>query len=155
MKLFSQIKTLLIIIIIGITFTSCNYKQVEIVEVENVTLGKIKSDNISLNTTIHIKNPNNYKINIAKYDLDIKLHKQTFNLKDDNANIQIPKKFDGTIKVPLKLKSQKVLSFSTLATMYKAFSAKNIYIEAKGTVSAKLFLFKKKIKVDEQKTIKL
>ena len=155
MKLFSHIKTLLIIILIGITFTSCNYKEVEIFEVKNITLGKIKADNISLNTTIHIKNPNNYKIKITKYDLDVKLHNQTFKIKDDNANILIPKKFDGIIKVPLKLKSQKVLSFSTLATMYKVFSAKSIDIGAKGTVSAKLFLFKKKIKVDEQKTIKL
>lgn len=155
MKNFSYIKTLILIIVLSITFSSCSYKQIEIVEIENVSLGNIKSDNISLNTTVHIKNPNNYKINIAKYDLDIKLHKQLFKIKDDNANISIPKKFDGSIKVPLKLKSKKLLSFTTLATMYKVFAAKSITVEAKGTVSAKLFLFKKKIKVDEKKTIKL
>jgi len=155
MRFFSHLKILLFIILIGITFTSCTYKDIEVVNIENVKLGKIKSDYISLDTKVRINNPNNYKIKIAKYDLDIIVNKQSFKLAETNADIIIPKKYKGTVSVPVTMKSKDVLSFRTIATMYKLFTSKKLDIEANGTVNIKFLFFSKKIKVNEKKSIDL
>lgn len=139
----------------GITFTSCNYKDVEVVNIDKVKLGKIKSDYITLDTKIRINNPNNYKIKIAKYDLDIIINKQSFRMTEPNADIVVPKKYSGTISVPVTMKSKDVLSFRTITTMYKLFTSKKVNVEANGTVSIKFLIFSKKIKVNEKKSIDL
>lgn len=155
MRFFLHLKILFFIILIGITFSSCTYKDVEIVKVENIKLGKIKTDFVSFNANIHIKNPNNYKIKVSKYDLDIKVNNQNFKMLEPDANILIPKKYDGNISVPLTMKSKEVLSFRTITTLYKLFTSKKIELEAKGNVSLKFLFFSKKIKVSESKTIDL
>jgi len=155
MKFFLHFKTLFLIILIGVTFTSCTYKDIEIVNIEKVKLGKVKSDYISLDTKVKINNPNNYKIKIAKYDLDIIINKQSFKITEPNANIIIPKKYKGTISVPVTMKSKDVLSFRTITTIYKLFTSKKLDIEANGIVNLKFLIFSKKIKVNEKKSIDL
>jgi LEA14-like dessication related protein len=153
MRFFLHLKTLFFIILIGITFSSCSYKDVEVVKVDNIKLGKVKSDIVSFNANIHIKNPNNYKIKVSKYDLDIKVNKQSFKMVEPEADILIPKRYDGNISVPLTMKSKDILSFRTITTLYKLFTSKKIELGAKGSVSIKFLFFSKKIKVDEKKTI--
>ena len=155
MKFFLHFKTLFLIILIGVTFTSCTYKDIEIVNIEKVKLGKVKSDYISLDTKVKINNPNNYKIKIAKYDLDIIINKQSFKITEPNANIIIPKKYKGTISVPVTMKSKDVLSFRTITTIYKLFTSKKLDIEANGIVNLKFLIFSKKIKVNEKQSIAL
>lgn len=155
MRFFLKLKPLLFIILIGITFTSCTYKDIEVVNIEKVKLGKIKSDYITLDAKLKIKNPNNYKIKISKYEMDIVVNKQNFQMLEPNADILVPKKFEGIISVPVTMRSKEVLSFRTIATMYKIFTSKKLNVEAKGSVSIKFLFFSKKIKVNEAKTIDL
>jgi len=155
MKFFLHFKTLLFIIIIGITFVSCNYKDVEIANIEKIKLGKIKSNYISLDTRILINNPNNYKIKIKKYNLDVVVNKQNFKMVEADANIIIPKKYNGTISVPITMKSKDLLNFRTITTMYKLFTSKKVDVETHGTISIKFLFFSKKIKINEKKTIDL
>ncbi len=153
MRFFLNLKSLFFIILIGVTFTSCSYKNIEVLNIEKVNLGKIKSDYITLDAKLKIKNPNNYKIKISKYDLNIAVNKQDFKMLETNANIIVPKKFEGIISVPVTMKSKSVLSFRTISTIYKIFTSKKLDVEAKGHVKIKFLFFSKKIKIDETKSI--
>ncbi len=155
MKIFLNFKRLLFIILIGITFTSCTYKDVELVGVEDIKLGSMKNGTISLNTLVKIKNPNSYKIKIESYNLDIIVNNQTFQLIEENANINIPKNYLGTINIPVSLKSKGLLNFRTIGTVSKIFSSKKIDVDAKGIIGAKFFIFTKKIKVDKKTTLNI
>jgi len=148
-----KIKSAYLLVIILFGLLSCNTKDVNIGDIEDVKLGKINSDNISLNITVPINNPNNFKIKITKYNLVVKINKQVFKLIENNKNIVISRKFNGTISFPIELKSEKVLSFKTIRTLYKLFTSKKAEIEVIGTIKVKVMCIPKKIQIKEKRTV--
>ena len=153
MKKYLNFKGLLFIILLSLFQVSCNYNDVTISDIKDVKLEKINADNISLTITVPIVNPNNFKINITKYDLLIKINNQEFQLVEVKRNIRIPKKFNGTISFPIKLKSNKVLSLKTLTNLYRLFSSKKAEIEVEGTIKIRVLLIPKKININEKRTV--
>ncbi len=153
MKKYLNFTGLLFIILLSLFQVSCNYSGVVISDIKDVKLEKINADNISLNITVPIVNPNSFKINITKYNLLIKINNQEFQLVEVKRNIRIPKKFNGTISFPIKLKSNKVFSLKTLTNLYRLFSSKKAEIEVVGTIKIRVLLIPKKIKINEKRTV--
>ncbi len=153
MKKYLNFTGLLFIILLSLFQVSCNYNDVVISDIKDVKLEKINADNISLNITVPIVNPNSFKINITKYNLLIKINNQEFQLVEVKRNIRIPKKFNGTISFPIKLKSNKVFSLKTLTNLYRLFSSKKAEIEVVGTIKIRVLLIPKKININEKRTV--
>ncbi len=153
MKKYLNFSSVLFIILFSLFQLSCKYTDVEIGEIKDVNLGKIESENISLRISVPVKNPNNYKITIVKYNLSVKINNQNFESLANNENIVIPKRYQGDLSIPITLKTTGVLNFQTLRTLYKIFSQKKVAVEAHGTINLKVFLISKKIKIEEKRTI--
>ncbi len=147
---------LIFLILIIITFSACNYKDIEIKDIKDVKLGKTNSKEINLNVLVEINNPNNYKIKISKFDFDIKINGQSFELYEDNADIKIPENFSGTIPVSITLTKygHGIFSLQSLLIIGKIIAKRSVNLEAEGFVKAKIFLISKKIYVIEKRTIK-
>ncbi|MCF6365370.1 MAG: LEA type 2 family protein [Bacteroidales bacterium] len=148
-----KIKSTYLLVIILFGLLSCNTKDVNIGDIKDVKLGGINSDNISLNITVPISNPNNFKIKIKKYNLTLKINNQTFKLIENNKNIVISRKFNGTISFPIKLKSEKLFNLKTVKTLYQLFSSKKAEIEIIGTIKIKVMCIPKKIQIKEKRTV--
>lgn len=153
MKKYLNFSGLLFVIILSLLQLSCNSDDIEIGDIKNVKLEGIKSDHISLNITVPISNPNNFKILIRKYNLIVKINNQEFKLVETKKNIKIPKKFNGTISFPIKLKSNKVFSIKTIANLYKLFSSKKAEIKVIGTIKVRVLMIPKKININEKSTV--
>ncbi len=153
MRKYLNFTGLLIIILFSFIQFSCNSDEIKVGDLEQVKLEKISSDHIFLNIAVPIVNPNNFKITITKYNLLIKLNNQEFQLAEFKKNIKIPKQFNGTIPFPVKLKSNNVLSFRTIANLYQLFSSKKANIEIEGSIKIRVLLIPKKINIKEKRTI--
>ena len=153
MKKYLKINGLLFIILLSLFQLSCKYNDVLIGDIKDFKLGKIESKNISVNISVPVTNPNNYKITITKYNLTVIINKQKFELVETNKNIVIPKQYKGDLSIPVVLKTSGVLNFQTLRTIYKIFSQKKIDVDTSGTIKVRVLIISKKIKIDEKRTI--
>lgn len=151
-----RLKNNLIFFILIIVISSCNYQDIEIKDVKDVKLAKTNTKEINLNVLVEINNPNNYKIKISEYNFDIKINGQRFKLKDDNADIKIPKNFSSTIPVSIKMTKygKGIFSLQSLFIFGKIIAKRSAEIEAQGFVKARIFLISKKIFVHEKRTFK-
>ena len=156
MKNHTNKNNLIFLILTIIFFTSCKYQDVEIIDIKDIKLGKINTKEINLNAVIEINNPNNSKIKISKYEFDIKINGQSFQLSEEYADIKIPKRFKGSILISFKLTKieQGIFSLSSLLSFSKIIAKRSANIEVQGYVKAGIFLVSKKIPVDEKRSVK-
>jgi LEA14-like dessication related protein len=146
----------IILISIVLLSTGCKYNDIEIKDVKNVKLGKTSTKEVVIKAEVELVNPNNYKLKIKEYDLDIKINGRDFLLHEDNAGIKIPRKYHGSIPVSLSLKKRGkgVFSFDTLLLFAEVLKSGSVNLEAHGYVKAGVFIFSKSIDVNEKRILK-
>jgi|GEM_PF-3113877 LEA14-like dessication related protein len=153
MKNYLKTALMSLIIILGFLQTGCQYENIKIGDIKEVKTNQIKSDKIDLTVPLPIINPNPFRIVITKYNLLIKVNKQSFKLVEQNKNIIIPKKFNGIIEMPLILKSEGLLNLKTIKNLYEIFSKKQAEIEIEGVLGIRILLIPKKIDIQEKRII--
>ena len=89
MKKYLNLSSVIFIILLSLIHLNCKYNDVEIGDIKDISLKKIESENISINISVPVRNPNNYKITIVKYNLSVKINNQNFELSGNNKNIII------------------------------------------------------------------
>lgn len=156
MKNHTNKNNLIFLIITIVFFTSCKYQDIEIIDFKDVKLGKTNTKEINLNALVEINNPNNYKIKVRKYDFDIKINGQTFKLADNDADITIPKRYNSSLPVSIKLtKAERgILSLQSLLTFGEIIAKRSANIEVQGFIQAGAFLVSKKIHINEKRAVK-
>jgi len=147
---------LILMILIFLFSTGCRYDDIEITDVKNVKLGKTTTKEVNIKAVIELKNPNNYKIKLKKYDLDVKINGREFKVKDDNLGIKIPGKYSGTIPVSVKLTKYNngIFSFDNLLLFAEIIKNRSVELEAHGYFRAGVFIMSKSINVNQKRTVK-
>lgn len=157
MKKHLQIKNLFFPILIILTLSSCKYKEVEIVEIEEIILKESGIKKIPLTIKIQVNNPNNYKIKVTSYNIKLSIKEIDFVTAEHDSKIVIPADYKGTIPVTFTLEPniRGLFSIKSLLLIAEIINKNSIQFDATGYFVIKIFLFSKKIHVNEKRTIKL
>jgi len=157
MKKHLYLKNLFLPIIFVLILTSCKYKDVDIVKIEDIQIKEKGIKKISLTIKIQINNPNNYKIKVTSYNIKLSIKEIDFVTANPDSKIIIPANYKGIIPVSFTLKPniRGIFSIKSLLLIAEIINKKSIQIIATGNVKLKVFLFTKNIQIDEKRTIKL
>lgn len=71
---------------------SCEYRDVEMVKLENVVMKQLTSKGITAEVYLKIKNPNNYSIALVKSNLDILINGKTMGKAKIDKKVTLPGK---------------------------------------------------------------
>ena len=142
------------IILLTLLFNSCTmYKIVDIGSVNDVDFKGLKSNNINLDISLPINNPNLYPIKIKSVDLDLYVNDKLFGKIKNNNDIKFAAKCNETYLLPIDVEIKNVLSGAL--QMINLSNSEKIKIRIKGNVKARGLIFVKKIEVDENSVIDL
>ena len=157
MKKHLHIKNLFLPILFVLILSGCKYKDVEIIDIEDIKINEKGLKKISLTIKLQVNNPNKYKIKVTSYNIKLSAKEIDFVTANPDSKIVIPGNYKGIIPVSFTLKPnlKGIFSFKTLLLIAEIISKNSIEIIATGNVKVKVFLFTKNIKIDEKRTIKL
>ncbi len=140
-----------LIVFFSISFflTSCfSYKEIELGDVENVRLNKASNGGLEIKSDMLINNPNNYKIKIKKLDADVLVNGKKVGKIELNKKVVLPKK------------SEQVQTFTVNTQLSDLLSAAPtvlfggpITLQLKGYIKGKVFIFSKKLPLDEERQL--
>lgn len=147
-------KYLFIAFIIISALSSCEYKEVEIGDIEGVKIKEITKSKVLLDLMIPIHNPNNVKFKITNIDLDINLNGTDLGKVKELKNIKIPANSNETHTFSVEVEFSKILagSLNILGALMKKDKAK---VKLKGKIHVKSFLLGKTIDVNIDKPVKM
>ena len=155
MKKHIKIYNFILLLTMIIFTSSCKFQNIEIGEVQNVKIDKVSTEKIKINIPIFIKNPNNFKIKLKSYDLDIKINGHKFNIIESENKVIIPKKYEGVINIPLVIDSKGMFSLKTVKTVMEIMKDRQFVLDAKGHIKVMIFPFSKKIEINEKRKVNL
>ncbi len=147
MKNFAKIA--IFILISTITF-SC-YKPLEFSNFESANMD-FNNSHGQIILKVKVKNPNFYKIKIIKTNLEVFINDDSLGEINDDLNVSIAANSSASIEIPMNINLTDIISNTGnfLTFFSKSYSTK---IKVEGTVIGKTFFGKKKIKINQQKTI--
>ena len=131
-----------------------SYEDVEIVRVVDTNVKSFSAQGAEVEVTLQISNPNNYKITISNFDLDIFLNDSKLGKAIVSKNIVLPKKSNEQHTITIKLKG-KNLTAAAMPAMLSAAMGGRIKLSAKGTVKAKAKMISKKVPIEFSENISL
>ena len=150
----NRIRNIAGLLVLIIVLSSCNaYKSVNIGDVSNVNFKGMVDNKISLELSVPVTNPNNYKIKIKDMDLDVTINGKYLG-KMKNANeIVIPSKSDEVQVFPVDIHVSNLLT--SMSSLYKMRKAKSFEMQIEGKIKVKALLKSKTIEVSEIQNVSL
>lgn len=130
--------------------TSCSFYKPEFRGGETFSIGKIEGKSIQFNAGGKVYNPNSYNIKVKPSTFDVYVNEEYMGKVHLDKKFKMKKKSETQIDAPFT---------ATLAegAMFKAMRLANggpVTIRMKGQVRAGVFIFGKKIDVDESRSMK-
>lgn len=134
--------------------TSCNVQDVEMVNVNSYNIGRSSDDKIRLILNIKIDNPNNFKINVKKTDLNLFVSGSDAGKIVLEDNIILLKKTEADYDFVLIADQKQVSKAIVQAGIGIALTGK-VNINVKGWIKGKVFGIGKKIDIDEKQSLSI
>jgi LEA14-like dessication related protein len=134
---------------------SCTlYKEVEVLEVQNVSIKEFSENLVEVEVELLIDNPNWYKIKIIESDLDLFLNGREIGTLQLGQKVVVPKKTRSVQKISIYTDYDE-LRENFLQNVLTLLFARTTEVQAKGYIKAKGLLVAKKIPVDIKEEIDL
>jgi len=146
-------KLLFFLLAFIIILTSCNIKEVEIGNIEGVSIKNITKEQISLELMVPVKNNNNFAFTISNLNIDLTLSNVNLGKVKKSTKIRIPANSNQTQNVGIDVKFSK-LAENPLSLITAALKNK-IELKATGYIKVRKFLFTKKYDINENQPVKL
>lgn len=146
-------KLLIFLLAFTTLLTSCNIKEVEIGNIEGVSIKNITKEQISLELMIPVKNNNNFAFTISDVNIDLTLSSVNLGKVKKSTKIRIPANSNQTQNVGIDIKFSKLAEnpLSLLASVLK----NKVELKANGYIKVRKFIFTKKFIIDENQPVKL
>ncbi len=140
---------------IGLILSGCGiYKPVTVGKIKAIRLVSLNFEEITFKLIIPVENPNGYKFRIVGSEVEIALNdKQLTNITVED-DVEVPKKFNGEIEVPVKVKLKGMFDAGTIAIV-ELFNKRGTELTIKGYVKVKAGIISKKIKIDEKSNVSI
>ncbi len=135
---------LLLFVLAIASLTSCDYSDVEIVEVGEFNLHEISGSGAKLKASLRIHNPNDYKIKVKSTDADIFINGAMAGEADLVNEIVIPANFNDYLETEIEAKFAKG-SVMMLPIALQVSMGKPIEVKVVGTIKARSGLISKKV----------
>lgn len=134
--------------------TSCVYKDVVIINLENVNVKKLSADGVVAEVFLRVKNPNKYSISIVDADLNIAVNGKELGKAAISEKIKLPKNSEMTHRITIESNFEK-LGSGVIAALATVFLTNTIKLGVNGTITARALFVRKKIKVDFNQNVSI
>ncbi len=140
----SFLNSFFLIVISLAVLTSCDYSDVEIVDVGEFNLQEISGSGATLKASLRVHNPNDYKIKVKSTDAEIFINGTMAGEADLVREIVIPANFNDYLETEIEAKFSGG-SVMMLPIALQVSMGKPIEIKVKGTIKARSGLISKKV----------
>ncbi|MDP4827216.1 MAG: LEA type 2 family protein [Flavobacteriales bacterium] len=156
MKSFvNHISRVALLFLVMSTMVSCKfYKDVEVLDVEDVNITKFNKDLVEAEITLRIKNPNWYAVTLTQSDIDVFVNQKEMGKVMLTEKVKLPSKSVNSRKLVLR-GNYKDIKGSFLDNLLSLLFANKADFQAKGFVTGKALLVKRKVPVDFSESIDL
>jgi LEA14-like dessication related protein len=139
--------------IFGLVLTllsSCaTFREPEFIGTEGIQLNKIDGKNISFTVAVKIMNPNWFGIKIKPSIVDVYMEDQFMGTVLLDEKLKLKAKKENDLAVPLLA----VLEDGAMLTVLRYAKAEKVTVRIAGKVKGGIWIFSKKIPMDEKRTI--
>jgi len=148
------IKYMLLLCSVLVLFTGCiEYKEVEVLGLEDVSIGNIDTKGAQIEISVRVSNPNNYKIKITDSDLDLFLSGKKVGKATIGERIIIPKNSNEvhTFNIDATFKEMG----GALGALITFGTKSSLDLKVSGFIKAKAFGVGKKFPVDFEDNVSM
>lgn len=129
--------------------SSCAIESPEFIGSEGFKLEKMDGKEILFTAGVKVDNPNWFGIKIKKSIVDVYVEDQLMGQVQLEKKVKMKARRESTLTLPLKA----VLEDGAMITMMRYASKENVNVRIKGKVKGGVWIFSKKIDVDEKRQI--
>ena len=131
-----------------LSLTSClKYEEVEFNGISDMELKQVGLKGVVIELEALINNPNNYKIAITDYDLDLYLDGKSLDKAKIKEKIVLPKKSEGAHRITVSADAKSLLG-AGLPGLFSMGTGGPMNVQVKGNIKAKAKGIKKSFPVD-------
>lgn len=128
---------------------SCAIEAPEFIGSEGFKMEKMDGKEILFTAGVKVNNPNWFGIKIKRSAVDVYVEEQLMGQVQLEKKVKMKAKRESTLTLPLKA----VLEDGAMITMMRYASKENVNIRIKGKVKGGVWIFSKKIEIDEKRQI--
>jgi len=132
-----------------LVFSSCSFYKLEYKGGERIKLGSLEGKQVSFTAGATILNQNGFAIKVKPSELKLFIEGEYMGLVYLDKEVRLKRKSENYVEGPFVA----VLADGALFRMLRFATKKQLRIQVKGTVKAKVWMFGKEFKVNETRTI--
>ncbi len=136
-------------LILLLLLSSCAVEALEFVGSDGFKMDKMDGKEILFTAGVKVNNPNWFGIKIKRSAVDVYIEDQLMGKVQLEKKVKMKAKRESTLTLPLKA----VLEDGALITMMRYASKENVNVRIKGKVKGGVWIFSKKIEIDEKRQI--
>ena len=132
---------------------SCTIKEVEVGNIESVSIKDVTKKQITLELGVPIKNNNNFSFTISKANLNLSLNNVELGKIKKSSKLKIPANSNKVHFFTVSIEFNK-LTENPLGLLSSLITNK-VGLKASGYIKARKFIYCKKFDIDENQSVKL
>lgn len=136
-------------LILLLLLSSCAVEAPEFIGSDGFKMDKMDGKEILFTAGVKVNNPNWFGIKIKRSVVDVYIEDQLMGKVQLEKKVKMKAKRESTLTLPLKA----VLEDGALITMMRYASKENVNVRIKGKVKGGVWIFSKKIEIDEKRQI--
>lgn len=136
-------------LILLLLLSSCAVEAPEFIGSDGFKMDKMDGKEILFTAGVKVNNPNWFGIKIKRSAVDVYIEDQLMGKVQLEKKVKMKAKRESTLTLPLKA----VLEDGALITMMRYASKENVNVRIKGKVKGGVWIFSKKIEIDEKRQI--
>lgn len=144
-------KNLIKLFVILVIATSCKLQPIQFVQSNGVEKYKMENGKVDFTAKAVISNPNWFGIKLKNTDLAVYADSTFIGYLHLKEKVKIKRKSETEVTVPLELMLEQGVFFKLLALSKK----ENVAVRFKGEAKGGVFIFSKKMDIDQTKDISL
>lgn len=135
--------------VILVVLSSCSVQNIKLVESSGVQFTKVDGNNYSFNVGAKFDNPNWFGVRLKKANFEVYAQDKYIGIMNLEQKVKLKRKSVSDVNVPLML----MLDQGAIWDVFKLAKQNEVEVHLKGKVKGGVFIFSKKMDVDERKTI--
>jgi LEA14-like dessication related protein len=145
------LRAILPLLLAGV-LTSCEVEEVSLVELTKVEVNRIDKQEMYLDVSAILDNPNSFNINIKDSDFDLYLENRYMGKANLENYFVLEKNTQKEYEMEIKAIGEK-LNTEMLPIMLSAALTGKVNVRLNGSISGKVFLFSRKVDVDIEEQV--
>jgi len=143
-----------IILAIALLVSSCTFKDIELVEMNNFKIIEFSEKKAQAEVVLTLKNSNNFAVTLSKVDVELMVNDSDVGKIKLDEKIRFPKNSTTTKSFIINGDYDKIQK-NLMGNAFSIMLSKKIKLSGKGYVKGKAMMVGKKVDVDFNKTMNL